>query len=302
MNSKVTIGICVRNAERFIGEAIESVIAQDFPHDQIRIVFVDDGSEDRTLSIIRDYVQKMDLSAVVLHTSWKGLGNARNTVVANAEGDYILWVDGDMVLSRDFLNKLVKFMEKYPKAGIVKGKQALTPARNLLATLEVYSRAAGRMVDYQSKKGQFKVVGTGGALYRIKAVKQVGGFDNNLRGYNEDWDVELRMRKAGWSLHTVNATFYDYERYGLTWKSLWRRYWLRGYHTHYFLRKNKGMIKHYRMFPPAASLSGLLNSFTLFKLTRQRIVFLLAVQSAFKMTAWYVGFIRSHLDSYASKS
>ena len=203
------------------------------------------------------------MPTVILHTSWKGLGNARNAVVAKSEGDYILWVDGDMVLSRVFLRKLVEFMEKNPQTGIVKGKQALLPGRNLLATLELYSRAAGRMVDYQSQKGQFKVVGTGGALYRIKAVTQVGGFDPNLRGYNEDWDVELRMRKAGWALNTVDVIFYDYERYGLTWVSLWRRYWLRGYHTHYFLHKNEGMIKHYRMFPPAASLAGLLSSFSL---------------------------------------
>lgn len=243
----------------------------------------------------------MDLAVKVIHTPWKGLGNGRNIVVANAEGEYILWVDGDMLLSPDFLSKLVRFMEENPKAGVVKGRQALIPARNLLATLEAYSRAAGKMVDFQSKKGQFKVVGTGGALYRIQAVRQVRGFDNKLKGYNEDWDVELRMRKAGWTLHTVNATFYDYERYGLTWKLLWRRYWLRGYHTRYFLHKNKGMIRHYRNFPPAAFLSGLLSSFSLFRLTRQRAVFLIGIQSTFKMTAWYAGFIRSHMDSPASK-
>lgn len=302
MKPTVTIGVCVRNCELFIKEAIDSIMAQDYPHNQIRLVFVDDGSEDRTLSIIKDCVQRIDVPTVILHTSWKGLGNARNAVVAKSEGDYILWVDGDMVLSRVFLRKLVEFMEKNPQTGIVKGKQALLPGRNLLATLELYSRAAGRMVDYQSQKGQFKVVGTGGALYRIKAVTQVGGFDPNLRGYNEDWDVELRMRKAGWALNTVDVIFYDYERYGLTWVSLWRRYWLRGYHTHYFLHKNEGMIKHYRMFPPAASLAGLLSSFSLFKLTRQKAVFLMALPSAFKMTAWYMGFIRSHLDSYAPKS
>jgi len=301
MNPKVTIGICVRNAEKLVGEAIESVLAQDFPHDQIRIVFVDDGSEDRTLSIMEDYVQKMNMDVVVLHTSWRGLGSARNTVIAYAEGEYILWVDGDMVLSPDFLTKLVRFMEKNPKAGIVKGRIALTPMGNWIATLEVYSRAAGKMIDYQSKRGQSKAVGTGGALWRIKAVKQVGGFDRELRGYNEDWDVELRMRRAGWLFYTIDATCCDYERYGLTWKSLWRRYWLRGYQTRYFLEKNKGLVKHYRMFPPAAFLFGLLSSFTLFKLTRQKVVFLLAVQSAFKMTAWYVGFIRSRSFARSKK-
>lgn len=301
MEPKVTIGVCVRNCESSISDAIDSIMAQDFPHDRIKLVFVDDGSEDRTLSVIRECVQKVDMTNVILHTSWKGLGSARNLVIANAEGDYILWVDGDMALSQDFLRRLVEFMEKNSKAGIVKGRQALVPGRNLLASLEGYSRAAGRMVDYQSQKGRSKAVGTGGALYRFKALRQVGGFDNNLKGYNEDWDVEMRLVRAGWSRHTTNVAFCDYERYGLTWKSLWRRYWLRGYYSHYFFHKNEGMIKHYRMFPPAASLSGLLSSFTLFKLTRKKTVFLLAFQSTFKMTAWYMGFIRSHEDSYAPK-
>ena len=298
----MSIGVCVRNCEGFVKYAIDSIMDQDYSHDRIKVIFVDDGSEDGTLSVIEDYAHKMDMSTIILHTPWKGLGNARNMVIANAEGEYVLWVDGDMVLSRDFLKKLVGFMENNSEAGIVKGRQALLPAGNLLATLETYSRAAGRMVDYQSPKGRFKAVGTGGALYRIKAVKQVGGFDNRLRGYNEDWDLELRLRKAGWSFYTLDVTFCDYERYGLTWKSLWYRYWLRGYQTHYFIHKNRGIIKHYRMFPPAACLSGLLTSFTLFKMTRQKTVFLLAFQSTFKMTAWYVGLMRSHLDSHALKS
>jgi GT2 family glycosyltransferase len=285
-----------------IRETMNSILGQDFPHGKIKVVFVDDGSEDHTLSIIQEHIREIDMRTVVIHNPWEGLGKARNTVLKNAQGDYVLWVDGDMVLSTDFLRKLVDFMERNPSAGIAKGKQAMMPGRSILGNIEAYSRAAGRMVDYQSRKGQTKAVGTGGALYRIEAAKSVGGFDERLRGYNEDWDIELRMRKAGWRMHTVDVTFRDYERYGLTWKALWIRYWLRGYFTHYFLHKNKGLIKHYRMFPPAASLSGLLNSLTLYRLTGQKIVFFLPVESTFKMSAWYSGFVRSHFDSYAPKA
>jgi glycosyltransferase involved in cell wall biosynthesis len=298
----VTVGLCVRNCETSIRDTIDSIMEQDYPHDRIKVVFVDDGSKDQTLSIVRDCIRRIDMTAFVFHTSWNGVGNARNAVIANAEGDYILWVDGDMILSRDFLARLVEFMEKNPKAGIAKGRQALVPGRNALATLEAYSRAAGRMVDYQSRKGASKALGTGGSLYRVKAVEDVGSFDRNLRGYNEDWDIEQRFRKAGWSLRTLGVTFHDYERYGLTWKSLWSKYWLRGYYTHYFLHKNKGLIKHYRMFPPAASLSGLLSSLTLFRLTRQKVVFFLPIQHTFKMTAWYCGFLGGHFNSYAPDS
>ena len=289
----------MRNCEDYVKEAIDSVLDQDFPHEFMELIIVDDGSEDDTLSIIEDRVSHVDIPIRVFHTSWKGLGHARNMVVANAIGDFILWVDGDMLLSKDFVTKLVEFMKQHPDVGIVKGRQALKPGRNLLATLEAYSRAAGRMVDYKSEKGRLKALGTGGAIYLTEVIKQVGGFDENLRGYGEDWDIEIRVRAAGWSLCAIDAEFLDYERHGLTWSGLWSRYWIRGYYTHYFLHKNRGMLKHYRMFPLTAFLSGLLYASSLFRLTGQKAVFLLPFQSVFKMTAWYVGFIRSHLNSYA---
>jgi glycosyltransferase involved in cell wall biosynthesis len=302
MKPKVTIGICVRNCEDYIKEAIESILDQDFPHELMKLIFVDDGSEDDTLSIIQEYVSKIDIPTEVFHTSWKGLGHARNTVAANAEGNFILWVDGDMVLSENFVTKLVEFMEQHPEVGIAKGKQTLELRSNLLGTFEAFSRAAGRMIDYRSEKAHLKALGTGGAIYRIETISQARGFDENLRGYGEDWDIEIRARSSGWSLCATDAKFLDYERHGLTWKNLWSRYLLRGYYTHYFLHKNRGLIKHYRMLPPAAFLLGLFHARKLFKLTRQKAIFLLPFQYVFKNTAWCYGFIRSHLDSYAPKT
>ena len=298
MNPKVTTGVCVKNSASTIREAIESIIHQDFPHELMEVIFVDDGSEDETLSIINDYASKMDIKVKIFHHKWKGLGPSRNVVVNNASGDYIIWVDGDMVLSTDYVKKQVDFMEHHREVGITKGKQALEPGDNLLATLETYSRAAGRMIDYTSEKAHSKALGTGGSIYRIEAIKQAGMFDENLKGYGEDLDMEIRVRKIGWVLHTINTKFLDYERHGLTWKNLWLRYWRRGYFIHYFLHKNRGLLKHCRMIPPVAFLSGLLSAYNLFKLTRQKEVFLLPFQCIFKMTAWYFGFIRSHLQSY----
>lgn len=144
MYPEVTIGLCVRNCETSVADAIDSITKQDYPHTRITVVFVDDGSDDSTLSIIKDRIPRMDMETFVFHTDWKGVGSARNTVLANAEGEYVLWVDGDMSLSRNFLRKLVDFMEEHQKAGIAKGRQALEPGRNMLATLEAYFSGCGK--------------------------------------------------------------------------------------------------------------------------------------------------------------
>jgi len=290
----------VRNCESYIKDAIDSILNQDFPHGFMEVIVVDGYSKDRTVKVLKELLRNSDIKTRIFFED-KGLGVARQMVVDNAIGDYIIWVDGDMMLSTDYLRKLVDFISKHPEVGIVKGKQALQPGENLLATLEAYSRAAGRMVDYQSEKRSSKALGTAGALCRTRALIDAGGFDKSLRGYNEDWDIEIRVRAKGWSLHTIDAFYLDYERRKISWNDLWSRYWLRGYYTHYFLQKNKGMLKHYRIFPPAAFLGGLLHAFALFKKTCQKTVFLLPFQHVFKMTAWYVGFIKSHLDSYAPK-
>jgi glycosyltransferase involved in cell wall biosynthesis len=54
----VTIGVCVRNADETIKEAIDSVIRQDFPHEHMEIIVVDGNSHDKTLSIIEDCLSK----------------------------------------------------------------------------------------------------------------------------------------------------------------------------------------------------------------------------------------------------
>jgi len=57
------------------------------------------------------------------------------------------------------------------------------------------------------------------AIYRTKIIKDVGGFDKNLKYYCEDWDIEVRIRASGWLLAITNAEYFDYERFGITWKT-----------------------------------------------------------------------------------
>lgn len=288
---KVTIGVCVRNCKDFIKEAIDSVINQDFSHELMEVVFVDDGSKDKTLSIINSYVPKMDMHVKVFHQEWKGLGSARNVVVNNASGDYIVWVDGDMRLSRDFVRKQVRFMERNPTVGIGKGKYGVYTRANLVTTLENMEFAVNNLK--RSGRTISMPLGTGGSIYRVKAIRQVGGFDQNIIGSGEDMDAEYRIRAAGWLLYVTPAVFY--ERHRETWKSLWNEYFWHGKGGRHLFEKNRQFVNLYKMLPPVALGAELFRVATAYRLTRRKAILLLPFHYVFKRIAWFLGFVKSML-------
>ncbi len=285
----VTVGLCVRNCEATVGEAIESVLDQNFSHELMEIIVVDDGSEDKTLSVVSDILSKSDLSVEVFHSEWMGLGPARNTVVDNAKGEYIVWVDGDMMLPKDHVKKQVEFMEENPKVGIAKAKHGMFSGTNLVATLE---DIAFFVVDSKyGGKTTLRALGTGGCIYRVKALRQVGGFDHRIKGSGEDTDIEHRISEAGWSRYlATDAVFYHRRKNTL--KALWGENFWYGYGGHYLLHKIEKKV------PFAAFSAEFLHSFNAYKLTHQKVAFLLPIQQFFKKIAWFFGFAKAHIQGY----
>lgn len=293
MKRRVTIGVCVRNCEDYVKKALDSISEQDFPHELMELIFVDDGSEDNTLSIIQEYASKIDIAAKVFHTSWKGLGPARNVVVDNSSGDYIVWVDGDMILSTDHVRKQVEFMEQNPKIGIAKARYGILDEENLVGFLENIGYVA---VDHMfGGKMTSRALGTGGSIYRVEAIRQVKGFDASIKGAGEDMDAECRIRRSGWFLFLGSpAVFYERRRKSL--KSLWDEGFWHGYGEDFTLRKNRKVFALLEMTPMAGLVAGTWYSTNAYKLVRKKIVFLLPLQYSFKRIAWCVGFIKGQID------
>lgn len=290
----VTVGLCIRNCQDTIVETLDSILAQDFPPALLEAILVDDGSEDSTLSIVQECVSKMDFDSRVFSSRWMGLGLARQIVVDNAQGKYVVWVDGDMTLSKGFIRKQVDFMEKNPSVGIAKGKCGFSPNESLVGFLE----NVPFVVFHNQQEGRIlkKLLGTGGAIYRIESIKDAGGFDLRIKGAAEDVDLEHRIRNAGWTVCVSRAIFY--EKRPRTWKNLWSKYIWYGYGMHYALHKAREIERLYEMSPPAALLEGFFCSVSAYKLIPRKTVFLLPLHFLFKMTAWSLGYIQSHASSY----
>lgn len=297
MKPNVTIGMCVRNCESFVKDAINSVTEQVFPHELMEIILVDDGSTDNTLQIISNHVAKMDIKTKVFRTEWQGLGSARNLVVNNASGDYIIWVDADEILSKDYVRMQVEFMEQNPSVGITVGVVHIVP-NNLVLSLELIPSIVDHMLYEEPRNFIWKTVklpGTGGATFRVKALRQVNGFDEQLKGVGEDQDVAWRIKDAKWLIRLNKATFIEKHSEMSTLRDLVKKYFWYGFGGQILYRKNKKMISLPRMTPLAGFINGFFYSLVAYKLLHQKKVFLLPFHFGLKITAWFLGFVKSQI-------
>lgn len=285
----VTIGVCVKNCENLVRDAIESIAEQDFPNELLETIFVDDGSTDKTLAVVNGQVRKLKSAAIVIHQEWKGLGAARNVVLNNSKGKYIVWVDGDMRLSRDFVRTQVEFMEKNPHVGVAKGSYGMYSANavSTLENIEFVTTNSERMRRFDPNP-----LGTGGSIYRAKAIKEIGGFNDNIKGSGEDADAEFRIRRAGWLLDTTQAVFLERRR--SSWRSLWNEYFWHGKGSSGIM-KRKTSTSPYKLLPPVAFVVESIRIVVAYKLTQRKIALLLPLHYAFKRTAWFAGFLQSLL-------
>jgi glycosyltransferase involved in cell wall biosynthesis len=299
MKTIATVGLCVRNSEATVGETVQSVISQDFPHDSMEIVVVDGRSSDKTMSIIINSLSTSDIQVKTYSDQGKGLGQARQIVVDNARGDYIIWVDGDMVLPENYLRKQVEFMDRNPKVGAARGKLGIIEEGSV-ALLENLSEL-GERYGFKEKTPKARVIKVI-AVYdtcRVKAIKQTGGFDKEIKGASEDREMVYRMWKDGWLLATTEVKFYH--RFRKTWRDLWKEYSWWGYGEHYVSHKHPGLVLLWQTIPIARALGGLRRVSDAYKMTNLKISFLLPIQNFFKASAFWFGFLKSHRERYGHK-
>lgn len=115
MNPAVTVLIDTYNHERFIEEAIVSVLEQDFPAAETEILVVDDGSTDRTPEIIRKFEPRVRL----LRKENGGQASAFNAGIPEARGEIVSFLDGDDWWARNKLTRVMETITADPSLGIV---------------------------------------------------------------------------------------------------------------------------------------------------------------------------------------
>lgn len=107
----ITVIMPVYNTAKWLGESLDSLLAQTFG--DWEAICVDDGSTDDSPGILDEYARR-DRRIRVIHKKNEGVSIARNTALAEADGEWVGFVDSDDLLECDWLQKVANELRKRP--------------------------------------------------------------------------------------------------------------------------------------------------------------------------------------------
>jgi glycosyltransferase involved in cell wall biosynthesis len=184
--------IPVFNGERFVADAIESVLAQDYH--PLEIILVDDGSTDNTSRIAERFAERI----CYVRQANRGPAAARNTGLSHAHGDAVTFLDADDLWTPGKLASQVAAVGRSPSRDIVLGH---------LQRLKLTS-AHG----FEPHGAPELSLNLGASLIRRQVFDLVGPFDESLR-LADDWDWYMRARELGVSILVQDSVVLFYRRH-----------------------------------------------------------------------------------------
>ncbi len=228
MVPKVTINLLGWNSKKYLKQALDSAIRQTYPN--LEVVFIDNGSEDSSVSFVHT-----NFPQIKIIDNQKNLGYAagHNVGIRQAQGEYVICMNPDIILEDDFIAQAVSVMEKDDRLGALTGKLLKmkeggvktkiidSVGFKIFKSRRVIDRGHGEADAGQYEKEE-QVFGASGALpvFRKKALDdiQINGeyFDCDFENYKEDVDLAWRLNLYGWKcIYTPCAVAYHERGTGL---------------------------------------------------------------------------------------
>lgn len=198
---KVSVIMPVYNGARFIGPALESALAQDFP--DFEVVVVNDGSTDGSADIARAFQQR-DARVRVFDQPNGGFCAARNAAIAQARGTYLALLDSDDLWLPPHLRRAVAALDEDPSVVLVHANVRFVDQDGHVISEFLDNRAWPQWAHdpFQAILLRYEHVACPTTVFRTDLFRELGGFD--LR-YNylgcEDRDAWLRMSRHGTIRH-----------------------------------------------------------------------------------------------------
>ena len=189
--------------------ALKSLSQQDYPHEAIQIIVVDDASPHLDSERLHAAVAPLQLQ-LLRNEQNQGRARARNTALRVASGEIVVFLDSDMIVGTNFLCAHAQRHQNHAEAVFVGNVRFASEIPNTSLTRYIEGRGVHR-VD-EDKPIPFNCFVTGNSSVRRSTLLRVGFFDEDLTAYGgEDLELGYRLHLAGIPLYYApEALSYHY--------------------------------------------------------------------------------------------
>ena len=183
-NPKISVIMSVFNGEKYLREAIDSILGQTFT--DFEFIIVNDGSTDNSLSIIKGYADKR--IRLIDNEQNIGLTKSLNRAIKQARGEYIARQDADDISLPNRFEEQIKYFKKNPKVVLLgTGICRIDGNGKILGKTLAIAKPGKSLV----KQNQFN---HGSTMFKSGVIRELGGY-NELFKYCQDYELWLRLAK-----------------------------------------------------------------------------------------------------------
>lgn len=176
----VSIVLPVYNGEKFLSKALDSIINQTYV--DWELIVVNDCSQDGTLAIIKEYMQKDNRVFLVNNEENMKLPQSLNIGFRWAKGMYLTWTSDDNIFMADALEKMVTYLDTHSEKMVCAGMYTIDEDGNRISEWDKYSNDK---MYYQNVVGAC-------FMYCKEVVDQIGEYDTTMF-LVEDYEYWLRI-------------------------------------------------------------------------------------------------------------
>jgi glycosyltransferase involved in cell wall biosynthesis len=188
----ISVLMPVYNAERYVAEAVESILDQSFA--DFEFIIIEDGSKDRSPAILEGYAARDPRIRLVSRPN-TGIVRALNQGLALAEGELVARMDADDIALPERLAKQLRYLEDHPECVMVGSRVLVIDPEGMPLTVMSDALTHEQIIEgFLAGRGQ--LVHHPAVMYRRRVVLEIGAY-REIFDESEDLDLFLRLAEVG---------------------------------------------------------------------------------------------------------
>lgn len=193
----VSVILTCYNQEAYLAETLDSVLRQTYANWEC--IVMNDGSNDHSEDIAKQYVDK-DSRFKYIYQDNQGVVSARNNAIRQSKGEYILPLDGDDLISPDYLSLAADVLDRYQDVILVH-----------CGVLKFGDENGEKIMPEMSKRNLLRIgCCVSSSLYRRSSYDMVGGYKEEMKEGWEDWEFFISLMESGGKAFKLQKPLFFY--------------------------------------------------------------------------------------------